>query len=159
MDTLLTSTQRGAIDNMIAVAIRDPKAELEMKVLAGQIQTKDVAERIRKAIQEMGGSFSEEHRATFAYADGLRVNVSGADNIFKVCSAGSFRNVPLIVERKTRYFETPEAIEVAEEVGLTNVTAMGTSSAIRRSKIDYVDNQLEYINFEVKPVKRLPSLK
>lgn len=141
MDTLITSTQRGAIDNMIAVAIRDPKAELEMKVLAGEIQTKDVAERIRKAIQELGESYSEEHRATFAYNDGLRVNVFGADNIFKVCSTGSFRNVPLTVERKTRYFDSSNAVEVEEE--LTSNAAPGysstSSSAIRRNNIDYLD--------------------
>lgn len=146
MDTLLTSTQQGAIENMIAIAIRDPNAELEMKVLTGQLQTKDVAERVRAAIEEMGGIYSEEHRATFAYADGLRVSVFGADNIFKVCSNGSFRNVPLTVERKRRYFESPNA-KVSQEEAVSNVGAVSSSVSTsstayalqQRGGIDYVD--------------------
>ena len=95
-----------SVGDLVSIAARDPKAELEVKVLAGQIQTKDVADRIVKAIEDIStGSFTEEHRASFSYADGLRVSVTGPENIFKVCSSNSFRGVPLQVERKRRYFD------------------------------------------------------
>lgn len=95
-----------SVGDLVSIAGRDSKAELEVKVLAGQIQTKDVAERIVKAIEEIStGSITEEHRASFSYADGLRVSVLGAENIYKVCSSNSFRGVPLYVERKRRYFD------------------------------------------------------
>ena len=95
---------------MVDIASHDPKAEMEIKVLAGQIQTKDVAERIIKAIEEESkGGATDEHRATFTYSDGLRVNVFGPENILKVCTTGSFRGIPLQVERKRRYFDVPAA--------------------------------------------------
>jgi ribA/ribD-fused uncharacterized protein len=95
-----------SVGDLVSIAGRDPKAELEVKVLAGQIQTKDVADRIIKAIEDIStGSFTEEHRASFSYADGLRVSVTGPENIFKVCSSNSFRGVALGVERKRRYFD------------------------------------------------------
>ncbi len=105
METLLPSA---VLEEMVSIAAKDKKAELEIKVLAGQIQTKDVADRIVKAIESVTtGEVVDEHRATFAYADGLRVSVFGADNILKVCSTSSFRNIPLSVERKRRYFDVP----------------------------------------------------
>ncbi len=108
METLLPSAVRTDIEEMVSVAAKDKKAELEIKVLAGQIQTKDVADRIVKAIESVTtGEVVDQHRATFAYADGLRVSVFGADNILKVCSTSSFRNIPLSVERKRRYFDVP----------------------------------------------------
>lgn len=45
--TMDTSTLR----TMLETARKDPHAELEVKVLAGMIQTPDVANRIRKAIR------------------------------------------------------------------------------------------------------------
>ena len=103
---------------MVDLASRDPKAEMEIKVLAGQIQTKDVAERIVKTIEEQSkGGVTDEHRATFTYSDGLRVNVFGPENILKVCTTGSFRGIPLQVERKRRYFDVPGG---AAETKLTN---------------------------------------
>ena len=103
METLIPSSVQQEIEQLIAIAAKDKKAELEVKVLGGQIQTKDIADRIVKAIG-LGDSV-DEHRATFAYSDGLRVAVFGAENILKVCSSNSFRGVPLTVERKRRYFD------------------------------------------------------
>lgn len=103
METLIPSSVQQEIEQLIAIAAKDKKAELEVKVLGGQIQTKDIADRIVKAIGL--GESVDEHRATFAYSDGLRVAVFGAENILKVCSSNSFRGVPLTVERKRRYFD------------------------------------------------------
>jgi ribA/ribD-fused uncharacterized protein len=90
----------------VRVAIQDKHAELELKVLSGQIQTKDVADRIVAAIEGMTtGGFTTTNRATFSYPDGLRVSVSGIDAVYKLASTASFRNLPLEVERKRRYFD------------------------------------------------------
>lgn len=97
---------RSQLEELVSIATRDSKAELEVKVLAGQIQTKDVASRIVSAISDISrGSITEEHRASFSYSDGLRVSVVGVENIHKVCTTNSFRGVPLAVERKRRYFD------------------------------------------------------
>lgn len=106
METLIPSSVQKEIEELVSIAAKDKKAELEIKVLGGQIQTKDTAERIVKTIQGTAiGESTDLHRATFAYSDGLRVNVFGAENILKVCSTGAFRGVPLEVERKRRYFD------------------------------------------------------
>lgn len=110
METLIPSSVQRDIEGLVSIAVKDKKAELETKVLAGQIQTKDVADRIVRAIESIASSGPvDEHRATFSYSDGLRVNVNGAENILKVCSTSSFRGVPLAVERKRRYFDVPGA--------------------------------------------------
>lgn len=110
MEALITPSVRKELGEFISIATRDEKAELEIKILAGQIQTKDVADRIVAAIERVStGGYTDLHRATFTYPDGLRVNVFGPDNIFKVCSTASFRGVPLEVERKRRYFDVPSA--------------------------------------------------
>lgn len=109
MESLLTTRLRSELKELVKISTQDPKAELEAKVLSGQIQTKDVADRIVKTIEEITGSgVTEEHRANFSYADGLRVAVVGAENIYKVCSTNSFRGVPLTVERKRKYFDIPQ---------------------------------------------------
>jgi ribA/ribD-fused uncharacterized protein len=108
METLIPSSVQKEIEELVSIAAKDKKAEMEIKVLAGQIQTKDTADRIVKAIQTIAvGEYTDEHRATFSYSDGLRVNVFGPENILKVCSTNSFRGVPLEVERKRRYFDVP----------------------------------------------------
>ena len=107
MESLIPTPLRKQVEQLVNLANGDKKAELEMKVLAGQIQTKDVADRVVKAIESVTtGGFIDEHRASFSYADGLRVNVFGPENILKVCSTNSFRGLPLNVERKRRYFES-----------------------------------------------------
>ena len=93
------------ITDLVKLAAADKKSELEVKVLIGQIHTREDAERVVRAIEEVTtGGFTEEHRATFSYPDGLRVVVTTPENIFKVCSTDSFRNVDLVVERKEKYF-------------------------------------------------------
>lgn len=117
MEAVITPSMRSEIENLISLGSKNEKAELEIKVLAGQIQTKDEADRIVKAIEEMTtGGFTEEHRASFSYSDGLRVSVLGADNIFKVCSTNSFRGIPLNVERKRRFFDVPGSGMVGKDL-------------------------------------------
>jgi ribA/ribD-fused uncharacterized protein len=104
MESLVPAPLRESLTKMVKTASADPHAELEVKVLAGQIHTKDEADRILQALSDLTvGGYTEEHRATFSYPDGLRVNVTSPESILKVCSTGSFRGVPLAVERKTRY--------------------------------------------------------
>jgi ribA/ribD-fused uncharacterized protein len=106
MESLLPAVVKSDLSEMVRVASLDKHAELELKVLAGQIQTKDVADRIVQAIDGITtGGFTTTNRATFSYPDGLRVSVSGVDAVYKLATSASFRNLPLEVERKRRYFD------------------------------------------------------
>jgi ribA/ribD-fused uncharacterized protein len=106
MESLLPPAAKADLAEMVRVAVLDKNAELELKVLGGQIQTKDVADRIVKAIEETTtGGFITTNRATFSYPDGLRVSVSGLDAVYKLATSATFRNLPLEVERKRRYFD------------------------------------------------------
>jgi hypothetical protein len=106
MEPLLLPAVKSDLSEMVRVAIQDKHAELELKVLGGQIQTKDVADRIVQAIESVTtGGFTTTNRATFAYPDGLRVSVTGVENVFKLATTASFRGLPLEVERKRRYFD------------------------------------------------------
>ena len=112
METILPSSTRNDLKEFASLVTKDTHAELECKILAEKIHTKDVADRIVSAIQLYSrGAPVEEHRATFSYSDGLRVVVVGAENIHKVCTTGSFRGVPIDVERKRPYFEVVHAIK------------------------------------------------
>ena len=135
METLIpTSTQKG-IEELVSVAVKDKKAELELKVLSGQIQTKDVADRIVKSIASVSESGPiDEHRATFAYSDGLRVSVFGAENILKVCSTSSFRGVPLTVERKRRYFDVPGGKESNLSSDMIDIPDMRLRATLRHEE-------------------------
>lgn len=114
METLISASVRADITKMVSIASKDPKAELEVKVLAGQIRTKDEVDRLTKTIEELTtGGFTDEHRATFTYPDGLRVAVTTPETIYKLCTSGSFRGLPLNVERKRKYFDVPENGEKA----------------------------------------------
>lgn len=107
MEALISTQILRDMDEMISVAQKDPTAELEIKLLAGQLQTKDMSDRIVSAIGRLTvGDPVDSHRATFSYPDGLRVTVDGPDNIYNVCTTASFRGIPLLVERKRRYFES-----------------------------------------------------
>jgi hypothetical protein len=104
MESLLSSSERGDLE-YLATFVKNANAELECKVLAGQIQTKDVADRIMKTIEGFSaGPAIEAQHATFTFSDGLRVVVRGPENIQKVLTTNSFRGTPVRVERKTRYF-------------------------------------------------------
>ena len=112
MESLLPSSAMTALKEFAGIVKEDKHAELECKLLSNQINTKDVADRIAKTIQLYSrGAPVDEHHATFSYSDGLRVVVIGAENIHKVCTTGSFRGVPLDVERKRRYFEVVTALK------------------------------------------------
>jgi hypothetical protein len=102
MDTEARKTFR----SLLETARKDEHAELEVKVLTGMIQTPDVAERIRRAIRTRAmGAPKDLHLLRQMYPDGRRVVVETPEVIFKVCASNSFRNLPLTVERKRRYFE------------------------------------------------------
>ena len=106
MEYIATTPVVQALAEFVDVAKRDPKAEVECKLLAGKIQTKDVADRIMRSIETISvGTMKEEMRLTFSYPDSTRVSVVGAQNIHKVCVSNSFRGVELSVEKKSRYFD------------------------------------------------------
>lgn len=107
METIVTTQVLDELSTFIDISKKDPKAEVECKLLAGKIQTKDIADRILKSIQSIAiGAVEEEHRLTIAYSDGTRVLVDGVQNIHKLVSTNSFKEIPLIVQRKNRYFES-----------------------------------------------------
>ena len=111
MESIIPPNARNTLKEFASFVKKDTHAELECKILPSKIHTKDVADRIVSSIQlHSRGPPVEEHRATFSYSDGKRVIVVGAENIHKVCTTGSFRGVPLEVERKRRYFEVVSAI-------------------------------------------------
>ena len=114
----MSTSNRGTLTDLVKVARSDPKAELEVKILSGQIRTKDEADRIVRAIERLGGiGPMDEHRASFTYPDGLRVNVMTPEVIFKLCTSGSFRGLPLTVERKGRYLDVCKpVIPIANDV-------------------------------------------
>lgn len=106
MDSIVTTQVLDEVISFVDIAKKDPKAELECKLLSGKIQTKDVADRILKSIQTLAvGLQTEEHRLSIAYADGNRVIIKEAGNIHKLCVNNSFKEIPLEVERKQKYFE------------------------------------------------------
>jgi ribA/ribD-fused uncharacterized protein len=108
---MLPSTAQKNLLEYATFVKKDTHAELECKILANKIQTKDIADRITTALASNSrGAPVDEHRALFCYPDGLRVVVSGPENIHKVCTTGSFRGVPLIVERKRKYFDVVTAV-------------------------------------------------
>jgi ribA/ribD-fused uncharacterized protein len=106
MDSIVSKQIIDEVISFVDIAKKDPKAELECKLLSGKIQTKDVADRIIHAIQTLAvGVETEEHRLSIAYADGSRVIVKEIQNIHKLCVNNSFKEIPLEVEKKQKYFE------------------------------------------------------
>lgn len=106
METLNSTDVRNRIIDLMSIASKDAKIELEGKILGGEINTRDQADRILNAITTIANTgYTEENRAVFIYNDGLRVNVLSSENIHKVCVNNHFRGVPLSVERKQRYSE------------------------------------------------------
>ena len=102
----MDSEQRKTLRTLLETARSDPQAELEVKVLPGMIQTPDMSERLAKAIRARAtGEAKDVHIFRQMYQDGRRVVVETPEAIFKLCSSGSFRGLPLQVERKRRYFE------------------------------------------------------
>jgi len=119
MDNIVTTQVGDEIISFLDIAKKDPKAEVECKLLSGKIQTKDVADRILASIQTLViGAQTEEQRLSITYADGTRVNIVGPQNIQKLCIQNSFKEIPLEVEKKQKYFESSlgkkDVIEVPE---------------------------------------------
>ena len=107
MDAILSPDIVKDFQSFIKIAKHDSKAELECKLLSGKIQTKDVADRILQAIATLSiGIATEEHRLTIAYPDSTRVVVKDPLNIQKLCVTNSFREIPLLVEKKQRYYDS-----------------------------------------------------
>jgi len=133
MDTLLSATALANLKEFADLLKKDKHAELECKLLANQIHTKDVADRISDSLQLYSrGAPVHEHRATFCYSDGLRAVVVGAENILKVCATGSFRGVPLNVERKRRYFDVVTALKGKSDT--IDVPEAGTRITLRHEE-------------------------
>ena len=95
------------ISEFITYANTDKQAEFEAKVLAGRIQTRDVAERMLKSIRSISSDDPvRETRLTYTFDDNTRVHVVGATNVHRVCTTESFVGIPVDVERKLRYFDS-----------------------------------------------------
>jgi ribA/ribD-fused uncharacterized protein len=106
MEAIVTTPMVQNVVEFIDIAKKDPKAEFECKLLAGKIQTKNIADRILKAISTVTiGAIKEENRITFSYPDSSRVTVIGPQNIHKLCVSDSFKDLELSVEKKNRYFD------------------------------------------------------
>ena len=122
----------GSISDFVTVAKKDHKAELECKLLSDKIQTKDVADRLLKTIQSLSvGSVVETHTMTFSYPDQIRVNVPETGNIFKLISTGSFRGLPLSVERKEPYYKGTKR-DVIDVTEATAKFTLRTETQIRK---------------------------
>ena len=92
------------IVSFIEISKRDVKAEFECKLLSGKIQTKDVADRMIKTIQELSvGHPIETSLLRVGYPEDVRVEVEGAHNIQKVCASNTFKGMPLVVQKKGMY--------------------------------------------------------
>ena len=103
-----------AVESLIDVANRDTTAEFEVKMLSGRIQTRDIAERLLRAIESVTvGEHVEEHRLTYSFKDGTRVHVKEPQHIHTVCTTQTFK-VPLTVEKKKRYFESTSGRDIVD---------------------------------------------
>jgi len=115
METIISPDSTQALTEFVNIAKQDPKAELECKLLLGKIQTKDVADNIIDAIQTLSlGEVTEEVRLSISYADSTRVLITGNKNIQKILSTNSFKEVPLLVEKKKRYSDSKSVIDIPD---------------------------------------------
>jgi ribA/ribD-fused uncharacterized protein len=106
MEALISPQDINSLSEFIDISKKDPKAEVECKLLAKRIVTKDVADRMLETIKTLSiGAPTEENRMILSFPDNIRVNVVTPQLIHKVCVQGSFKEVPVLVERKQPYFE------------------------------------------------------
>lgn len=112
----ITPQHRKELEEFLKIAKSDPKAEVECKLLSGKIQTKDVLDRILKAVQTLSiGPPKESQYLTVSYPDRTRVVIDGIHPIHKVCTNNSFREIPLNVERKEPYYDGKrDVLEIGE---------------------------------------------
>jgi ribA/ribD-fused uncharacterized protein len=130
METFVTPEVIQQITDFIEISKKDSKAEVECKLLSNKIQTKDVADRILKAIQTLSiGGVVEETRLTLSYPDNVRVNVLTPPLVHKVCVQGSFKDVPLVVEIKKPYYEKGSV-----KKDIIDITEANTRFSLRSEK-------------------------
>lgn len=137
MEALLTPQVISQVTEFITIAKKDPKAEVECKLLSGRIQTKNVADRILKAIQTLSiGKNEEEDRLTLSYrTDNLRVSVVTLPRVHKVCVQNSFKDVPLLVEQKKPYYE--KGYGKADVIDVPDVNAKFTLRSEKEIRRDW----------------------
>jgi ribA/ribD-fused uncharacterized protein len=105
------------IEGFLTLAKREQKAEFECKLLSGQIQTKDVVDRLVRGIETLPvGPVKEEQYLNVTYPDNTRVVVRGIHPIHKVCVNNAFREVPLDVERKEQYYDGKRDVVLLDEL-------------------------------------------
>lgn len=131
MEDIVTTSVTDGISRFIDTAKKDPKVEVECKLLSGRIQTKDVADRIVEAIKTLSiGSVTEENRMTFSYPDSTRVTVLGVSNVQRLIVSNTFRGIELSVERKQRYLDGKGDVIDAPEANLR--VTMSSETPIRK---------------------------
>jgi ribA/ribD-fused uncharacterized protein len=119
MERALEKTRQGSdILEFISITNSDVTAEFEVKLLAGRIQTRDIAERLLKVLRDSSVQQSEEQRISYIFPDGIRVSALGVTNIHKLCVTQSFKGIPVNVERKLRYFDSIDKGDGATETKL-----------------------------------------
>jgi ribA/ribD-fused uncharacterized protein len=134
MEAIVTPQVVKGLHEFISLSKKDPKIELECKLLAGKIQTKDVADRIMMAIKTLSvGTQIDSHYMTFSYTDDTRVTVDGGPNILKLILTGSFKEIPLTVEKKLKRFDgLPNSKTIIEEPEASAKFTIRSETLIRK---------------------------
>ena len=131
MEAFVNANTLSTLAEFIRVAKKNPKVEIECKLLSGLIQTKDVVDRIIQAAEELSFRTKEEEPyLTVSYPDNTRVVVEGVQNVHKVCTTNSFRGIPVRVEKKERYGgkDVVEASELSSKFTLRTETFIKNDS-------------------------------
>ena len=113
----LVPQHRAVLDTFIGIAKRDSNAELECKLLAGKIQTKDVVDRILECARALSLQPPEETTyMTISYPNNQRIRVDSTRLIHKACVQNSYTGIPLSVERKERYYDGKQDVLELPEI-------------------------------------------
>ena len=114
------------------IAKSDRKAELECKLLSGEIKTKNVADRIQETLKRLStGVHTETSLMRVLYPDGVRVEVEGGFNIQKVCSTNSFKGIPLQVQKKSLYHRESVARDNLDMLDLYSRFSLRSETVVR----------------------------
>lgn len=125
MEAFVTPGNRQFIAEFLKVAKRDPNVEFECKLLSGQIQTKDVADRLMRACELLSTETKDQiPYLTVSYKDKTRVTVTGVNEVHRVCMTNSFKGIPISVEKKELYGgrDTIDATEIGARFTLRRET-------------------------------------
>jgi ribA/ribD-fused uncharacterized protein len=125
MEAFVTPGNRQFIAEFLKVAKRDPNVEFECKLLSGQIQTKDVADRLMRACENLSTETKDQiPYMTVSYKDKTRVTVTGVNEVHRVCMTNSFKGIPVSVEKKELYGgrDTIDATEIGARFTLRRET-------------------------------------